>query len=53
MFLNDFDSLFEKFSILTIDGHLTDRQAFQFLKDKTTPELFKSLVDKVMELTIG
>lgn len=51
--LNDFDSLFEKFSILTVDGRMSDEKAFAFLKNKTTPELHSQLVKKVMEIAIG
>lgn len=49
----DFYDLFERFSIMTVDGHLSDNQAFNYLKDKTTSKLYKQLVDKVMEIEIG
>lgn len=49
----DFDSLFEKFSILTTDGQMTDAKAFKYLQNKTTPELYNKLVNKVREITIG
>lgn len=49
----DFDSLFEKFSILTVDGKMTDKKAFEFLKNKTTPELINKLENKVVEIELG
>lgn len=50
---NDFDSLFEKFSILTVDGKMSDKKAFEFLKDKTSPELINKLEDKIAEIELG
>ena len=49
----DYEDLFERFSILTIDGCMSDEKAFDFLKNKTTSVLYKELVGKVRELTIG
>ena len=53
MQINDFDDLWERFSILTIDGKLTDQKALDKLKERTTPELFNQLKQKVIEMSIG
>lgn len=41
----DYDSLFEKFSILTIDGKMEDSDAIYFLANKTTSELLHQLIN--------
>lgn len=45
----DYDSLFEKFSILTVDGKLSDAKAIEYLRNKTTPDLIKKLEDFLEE----
>ena len=48
----DFESLFEKFSVITVDGHLTDSEALRQLREKTTPELFIELQKKLLEISL-
>lgn len=42
---NDWDSLFERFCIMTVDGGLSDFTAINYLSDKTTKELIAKLID--------
>lgn len=39
----DYDSLFERFSIMTVDGKLSDDKALEKLKPLTTPQLIQQL----------
>lgn len=48
--INDFDDLFERFAILTTMGNMTDEEAFEYLKNKTTIPLWNQLYCKVFEL---
>ena len=42
---NDWDSLFERFCIMTIDGGLSDFTAINYLMDKAPKELIDKLMD--------
>lgn len=42
---NDWDSLFERFCIMTVDGGLSDFSAINSLSDKAPKELIAKLVD--------
>lgn len=50
MMYKDFESLFERFCIMTVDGNMTDEEVFNILKTKTTKDLFQKLQVKVFEL---
>lgn len=50
-FYKDYDALFERFSIMTIDGKLDDRDAVKILKEHTTPELYVQLLKEIMRLS--
>lgn len=50
MIYKDFDSLFEKFSILTIDAHLTDEAALRILKKSTSEKLYNKLLEELKRL---
>lgn len=39
----DFESLFERFSIMTIDGNIPDVKALEILKSQTIKELYNQL----------
>lgn len=52
MIYKDFDSLFERFSILTIDAHLSDEAALRILKKVTTEELYNQLINKLREINL-
>lgn len=43
----DFDSLFERFSIMTVDGNQEDKDILEYLKNKTTDKLYFQLISKV------
>lgn len=47
----DYDSLFEKFSILTVDGNMKDQEALNFLKPITTSELYGKLITEIVRLS--
>lgn len=47
MIYKDYESLFERFCILTIDGGMTDEEAFKWLENKTTVPLFNELYAKI------
>lgn len=47
----DFEELFERFSIMTVDGHLSDTEALYILKKQTSPELFDKLQQKLEKLS--
>lgn len=47
MIYKDFDSLFERFSIMTIDGKLDDSLVLNKLKSQTTEELYKKLKEVI------
>ena len=51
--ITDFDCLWERFSIMTVDGKLTDQRAIELLKTRTTQQLIEKLKQKVIEITIG
>jgi hypothetical protein len=42
---NDWDSLFERFCIMTVDGGLSDFSAINSLSDKAPKELIAKLMD--------
>ena len=42
---NDWDSLFEGFCIMTVDGGLSDFTAINYLVDKAPKELIDKLMD--------
>lgn len=42
---NDWDSLFERFCIMTIDGKLSDFTAINYLMDKAPKPLITKLID--------
>lgn len=42
---NDWDSLFERFCIMTVDGGLSDFTAINYLMDKAPKELIDKLMD--------
>ena len=42
---NDWDSLFERFCIMTVDGGLSDFTAINYLMDKEPKELIAKLMD--------
>jgi hypothetical protein len=42
---NDWDSLFERFCIMTIDGGLSDFIAISYLMDKAPKNLINKLMD--------
>lgn len=42
---NDWESLFERFCIMTVDGGLSDFSAINSLSDKTPKELIAKLID--------
>lgn len=42
---NDWDSLFERFCIMTVDGGLSDFSAINYLSDKAPGNLIKKLID--------
>ena len=44
---NDWDSLFERFCIMTVDGGLSDFSAINYLMDKAP----KSLITKLMDFS--
>lgn len=39
----DFESLFERFAIMTVDGQLPDQTVLQILKKVSEPEAFELL----------
>lgn len=41
--MNDIESVFERFCILTVDGKMSDTEAFNFLKTKINADLFNLL----------
>ena len=41
--MNDFESLLERFSIMTTDGKLSDNEAMDYCRKNTTPELYAEL----------
>lgn len=42
---DDWDSLFERFCIMTVDGGLSDFTAINYLMDKAPKELIAKLMD--------
>lgn len=42
---NDWDSLFERFCIMTVDGGMSDFSAINSLSDKAPKELIAKLMD--------
>lgn len=42
---NDWDSLFERFCIMTVDGGLSDFNAINYLSDKAPKDLIVRLMD--------
>ena len=42
---NDWDSLFERFCIMTVDGKLSDFTAINYLMDKASKPLITKLID--------
>lgn len=42
---NDWDSLFERFCIMTVEGGLSDFTAINYLSDKAPKELIVMLID--------
>ena len=42
---NDWESLFERFCIMTVDGGLSDFTAINYLSDKAPGNLIKKLID--------
>ena len=44
---NDYDSLFERFSIMTVDGNVKDDEAIKILAHQTTPELINRLISYI------
>lgn len=42
---NDWDSLFERFCIMTVDGGLSDFSAINYLMNKTSKPLITKLID--------
>ena len=42
---NDWDSLFERFCIMTVDGGMSDFDAINYLMDKAPKELIVNLMD--------
>ena len=42
---NDWDSLFERFCIMTVDGKLSDFTAINYLMDKAPKPLIIKLID--------
>jgi hypothetical protein len=42
---NDWESLFERFCIMTVDGGLSDFSAINYLMDKALKELIARLMD--------
>lgn len=42
---NDWDSLFERFCIMTVDGGMSDFAAINYLMDKAPKELIVNLMD--------
>ena len=42
---NDWDSLFERFCIMTMDGGMSDFDAINYLMDKAPKELIINLMD--------
>jgi hypothetical protein len=42
---NDWDSLFERFCIMTVDGGMSDFAAINILSDKAPKELIVKLMD--------
>ena len=42
---NDWDSLFERFCIMTVDGKLSDFTAINYLMDKAPKPLITKLID--------
>jgi hypothetical protein len=42
---NDWDSLFERFCIMTVDGGLSDFTAISYLMDKAPKNLINKLMD--------
>ena len=42
---NDWESLFERFCIMTVDGGLSDFSAINYLSDKAPKELITKLMD--------
>ena len=42
---NDWESLFERFCIMTVDGGLSDFSAINYLMDKAPKELIARLMD--------
>lgn len=49
-FYSSFDDLFERFSIMTVDGNLSDENAILYLQSHTTIELYKKLKKTVAVL---
>jgi hypothetical protein len=42
---NDWDSLFERFCIMTVDGEMSDFSSINYLSDKAPKELIAKLMD--------
>ena len=42
---NDWDSLFERFCIMTVDGGMSDFSAINYLSDKAPSELIAKLIE--------
>ena len=42
---NDWESLFERFCIMTVDGGISDFNAINYLSDKAPKELIVKLMD--------
>lgn len=42
---NDWESLFERFCIMTVDGGMSDFSAINYLSDKAPRELIARLID--------
>ena len=42
---NDWDSLFERFCIMTVDGGVSDFSAINYLSDKAPSNLITKLID--------
>ena len=48
---NDWESLFERFCIMTVDGGLSDFSAINYLSDKAPKELIEQTQARADELT--
>ena len=48
--ITDFEDLWERFCIMTIDGNLSDKAVLDILKPLTTDRLYKQLNDELLRL---